>query len=161
MFSHVSVIELSSSDLPTSYAAGISPPHYEGICPNDLVKIVPASDYYPDREGWVTVVQSDGHVVMQLYPQELQSAPNDGIRPKEVGDEVTFDPLSIVVVLRVSQHNVFQFSTPDEITGHKYDHGEVRRVLDNGDVEMKLFNSISVTPLFLLLGLFLTPTIRH
>ena len=107
------------------------------------------------------VVQSDGHVVMQLYPQELQSAPNDDIRPKEAGDEVTFNPLSIVVVLRVSQHNVFQFSTPDEITGHKYDHGEVRRVLDNGDVEMKLFNGVSVTPLFLLLGLFLTPTIRH
>ena len=107
------------------------------------------------------VVWSDGHVVVQLYPQELQSAPNDGIRPKEVGDEVTFDPLLIVVVLRVSQHDFSQFSMPDEITGRKYDRGEVRRVLDNRDVEMKLFNSVSVTPLFLLLGLFLTPTIRH
>ena len=140
---------------------GISPPLYEGICPNDLVKIVPASDYYPDRKGRVIVVRSDGHVVVQLYPQESQSAPNDGIRPKEAGDEVTFDPLSIVVVLRVSQHDFFQFSTPDEITGRKYDRGEVRRVLDNGDVEMKLFNGVSVTPLFLLLGLFLTPIIRH
>ena len=107
------------------------------------------------------VVRSDGHVVMQLYSQELQSAPNDGIRPKEVGDEVTFNPLLIVVVLRVSQHNFFQFSMPDEITGRKYDHGEARRVLDNRNVEMKLFNGVSVTPLFLLLGLFLIPTIRH
>ena len=91
---------------------------------------------------------------MQLYPQGLQST------PKEVGDEVTFNPLMIAVVLRVSQHNFFQFSSPDEITGLKHDRGEVRRVLDNGDVEMKLSNGVSIAPL-LLLGLLLTPAIRQ
>ena len=72
--------------------AGISPLHYEGIHPNDLVRIVSASDCYPDRQGRVIVVLPDGHVIVQLYPQGLQSTPNDGTQPKEVGGEVTFDP---------------------------------------------------------------------
>ena len=72
------------------------------------------------------VVLPDGRVIVQLYPQGLQSTPNDGTQPKEVGDEVTFDPLMIAVVLRVSQHDFFQFSPPDEITGLKHDRGEVR-----------------------------------
>ena len=39
-----------------------------------------------------------------------------------------------------------QFSPSDEMTGHKCDHSEVSRVLDNGYVEMKLSNSVSVAP---------------
>ena len=147
----VSIIEPSSSDPQTLLAAGISPPCYEGICLNDLVRIVSASDDYSGRQGQVTVVQPDGCVVMQLYPQGLQSTPNDGIQPKEVDDEATFDPSMITVVLRVSQHNFFQFSPPDKTTGHKHDGGEVRRVLDNGYMEMKLAHGVSVAPLLLLL----------
>ena len=88
-------------------AACISPPCYEGICPNDLVRIASASDDYPGRQGQVIVVQPDGHVLMQLYPKGLQSTLSSGIQPKGVDDKVTFDPLMIMVVLRVFQHNFF------------------------------------------------------
>ena len=150
LLSHVSIIEPSSSDLQTLLAACISPPCYEGICPNDLVRIASASDDYPGRQGQVIVVQPDGCVLVQLYPEELQSTPCGGIQPKEVDDKVTFNPLMITVVLRVFQHDFFQILLPDEVTGHMHDHGEVRRVLDNGCVEMKLSNGISVAPLFII-----------
>ena len=83
---------------------------------------------------------------MQLYTHRLQSTPSDGILPKEVGNEVTFNPLMVMVELRVSQHDFFQFSPSDEMTVCKCDHDEVCRVLDNGYVEMKLSNSVSVAP---------------
>ena len=96
------------------------------------------------------VVWPDGHVLMQLYPEGLQSTPSSGIQSKEVDNKVTFNPLMIMVVLRVFQCNFFQISPPDEATGHMHDHGEVRRVLDNGCVEMKLSNGISVASLFII-----------
>ena len=148
--SHVSIIEPSSSDPQTLSAACISPPCYEGICPNDLVRIASASDDYPGRQGRVIVVQPDGHVLVQLYPEGLQLTLSSGIQPKEVDNKVTFNPLMIMVVLRVFQCDFFQISPPDEVTGHMHDCGEVRRVLDNGCVEMKLSNGVSVAPLFMI-----------
>ena len=96
------------------------------------------------------VVRPDGRVLVQLYPEGLQSTPSGGIQPKEVDDKVTFDPLMITVVLRVFQRDFFQISPPDEATGRMHDRGEVRRVLDNGCVEMKLSNGVSVAPLFII-----------
>ena len=150
MLLHVATIEPSSSDLQTLLAACISPPCYEGIGPNNLVRIALASDDYPARQGQVIVLQPDGHVLMQLYPKGLQSTLSSGIQPKEVDDKVTFYPLMITVVVRVFQHDFFQISPPDEATGCMHDHGEVRRVLDNRCVEMKLSNGVSVAPLFII-----------